>query len=165
MRDTATIQTEVSEIKTRVQDYRTRKDAALAAAKQAVEDQFRAEGAELLKSASALETELDRAKAATASHPLEGRIVTKQELRRDRSFSMRAKDKHVTLRGKIVVVRTYEDMPANHSRYASFRLPEFGQAYVQRINAKGERLNDWALLNNDGSLPHGWKLDEEQVAA
>lgn len=126
----------------------------------------KAETDALYQRSNDLHLELTRAKAAAASHPLEGRAVWCNEVRRDRSYSLRAKDKWVKLRGKIVVVRSWEDMPPLTKANQHRQNPSIGDVIIQRVNAKGERLGEWEALTTDGHFPHNrWKLVEEQVAA
>lgn len=143
------------------------KAAKLQAAKDAVLAEYRAAEAEALSNFTRLDAERDQVLAATVTHPLEGRLLTHTEIRRDRSYSMRSKDRNVTRRARIVVIRSYADMPPRNQNNRSRRWPEIGDVIAQYVNAKGEKIGEWEDLRKTdaGEWPElrHWNLAEENA--
>jgi len=162
MRTIEIIQTEAAEIGTQIATIRSTKAAEIAAAKKAIEDKYREDESRLTLMGFVLSEELDRAKAAAASHPLEGRAVTYRETRYNHSYYGKSSSA-VTLRGIIKIVRDYTDLPNTNNTTRGHRMPAFGQAFVQRVDAKGKELSSWVLINDGETLPRNWQVVEENA--
>ncbi|USM11495.1 hypothetical protein vBCbaSRXM_50 [Citromicrobium phage vB_CbaS-RXM] len=140
----------------------TRKQRIAEATKQIDADlaeQFKA----VRERAAELSYELEDAKRAAASHPLEGRIVEKVEQQWGPGYR-RAPARTVTLRAKVKVIRDYAEMPERPRNRRYYDAPEIGDVILHRINAKGEELTAFEKLMPDGKLPADWKLVEETEA-
>jgi hypothetical protein len=111
-----------------------------------------------------LHAEYKLALSAKANHPLEGKIVESEELRRDQSYFY-GKDKNVKIRGIVTVIRDFADMPQRKQNTRYHPNFEIGDVIIQRINAKGEKLKSWHWMGVDDALPKGWTLVEKEDAA
>lgn len=165
MRSIETITTDMEANAARRQSITKHINEKVAEFRAALEEVNREETSALLKESNELYRELESAKAAAAAHPLEGVSVWSRVRRFDRSYSLRAHDKWVTLRGRIVVVRSWEDMPPINKASLHRPSPSIGDVIIQRLNAKGERLGEWVKLCTDGSLPRDWKTSQEALVA
>lgn len=162
MRTIEQIEDDIAKMAERRDGINDVKAKKLAAAKAQIDAEHAEEEQGVRLTIQSLARELEEVKVATASHPLEGKTVYALESRREPN-TWRNRYKDVRLRGIVTVIRSDEDLPprAKNDRYS--RMPEIGEAIIQRINAKGEKLTSWVRLYGD-NIPGVWKLEEEESA-
>lgn len=153
----------IEENSRRIAELAADKKARLDALAQQIDAEQKHELDDLRTRQNVLHGDLERARAAVAFHPLEGKRVERTDTHHSRT-SWRGSSKTVTLRGIITVAREWGDLPRSNNQTRGHRMPQIGEAFIQRVNAKGAPLEAWELLDKDGGIGR-WKVVEEEVVA
>lgn len=115
-------------------------------AAQAFDDAHRDKVRELVSASGRLGTEREALLSVTSSHPLEGHLLIRKDLRYSRGYHARAKE--VTRRAVVVVIRDYADQPPRKKNVRHQTTPGIGAVIIQLTDAKGTRLTEWESIGN-----------------
>lgn len=154
------LQAELQAISATRAEVRAELTRRLEEARKAIVAEFEPRMTELDNASWAKTAEIVNLKAATLTHPLEGKLFVTQEKQTSRSGGWyRTSEKTITRRAIVVCVRSYEDMPPL-KRNGRYPTPSIGDVIMQYVNAKGEKLTDWEHIPAfcaDGEIAKKWK--------